>query len=305
MSRLQKQSSLFWGIASIVVLLLMAGMLWIKQAPGGTFLSRTPQRVTERPKQHGHANPSQPSSAAQDSPASTTVKWVKQEQPVQFPILMYHAIHDMAPEEAHNANLIVSPALFEEHIKALKEAGYYFLTPEEAYRALTDNALPAEKVIWLTFDDSLWDFHAVAYPILKRYGVTATNNVITGTTANQQQGHLTEAQLMEMKKAGIQFESHTVAHPDLSTSGLDGQREELAESKDYLDKLLNQETSTIVYPTGRYSDLTLELATEAGYKLGLTTNEGLASLDNGLLTLNRVRVLPTMTADNLLNNIEN
>lgn len=49
----------------------------------------------------------------------------------------------------------------------MTEAGYYFLSPEEAYRALSSNELPAEKVVWLTFDDSMIDFYRVAYPILK------------------------------------------------------------------------------------------------------------------------------------------
>lgn len=301
MSRIQQKSSLFWGLASLVLLVLMAGMLWLKQGSSASSLATTPRPLTDRVS---NSVATSPTTAHHDGSSATETKWIKQEQPVQFPILMYHAIHDMAPEEAHNANLIVSPGVFEEQLKALKEAGYYFLTPEEAYRVLTDNALPAEKVVWLTFDDSLWDFHDVAYPILKRYGVTATNNVITGTAANQQQGHLTEAQLLDMKKSGFHFESHTVAHPDLSSTGLEGQRAELTESKDYLDDLLAQSTSTIVYPTGRYNELTLELVAETGYKLGLTTNEGLASLDNGLLTLNRIRVLPTMTADGLLTYIE-
>lgn len=49
----------------------------------------------------------------------------------------------------------------------MKDEGYYFLSPEEVYRALSNNELPAKKVVWLTFDDSMIDFYNVAYPILK------------------------------------------------------------------------------------------------------------------------------------------
>jgi len=53
---------------------------------------------------------------------------------------------------------------------ALKEAGYYTLSPAEAYKALTENVLPEnKKVVWLTFDDSLKDFYTQAYPILQKY----------------------------------------------------------------------------------------------------------------------------------------
>ncbi|MQB64137.1 polysaccharide deacetylase family protein, partial [Lactobacillus reuteri] len=51
-----------------------------------------------------------------------------------------------------------------------------------------------------------------------------------------------------------------------------------------------------------YNQTTLGLAKKT-YKLGLTTNEGLASANDGLISLNRVRILPTTTAKGLLSKI--
>ena len=209
-------------------------------------------------------------------PGATT-KWVKQDQPVKIPILMYHAV------------------------QALKEAGYYTLTPEEAYRALTKNELPeGGKVVWLTFDDGIADFYTIVYPLLKKYQMTATNNIITSFSDEERPSVLTFDQIKEMKAQGMTFESHTVSHPDLARSDSSRQESELATSKQVLDKKLHQTTTTIVYPSGRYSDLTMELAENNGYKMGLTTNNGLASLDDGLYSLKRLRILPTTTAENLL-----
>ncbi|MDK8387003.1 polysaccharide deacetylase family protein [Streptococcus xiaochunlingii] len=231
----------------------------------------------------------------------STTKWVKQDQPVKIPILMYHAVHTMDPSEEANANLIVAPETFESHLKALKEAGYYTLTPEEAYRALTKNELPeGRKVVWLTFDDGIADFYTIVYPLLKKYQMTATNNIITSFSDEERPSVLTFDQIKEMKAQGMTFESHTVSHPDLAQSDSSRQKSELANSKQVLDKKLNQTTTTIVYPAGRYSDVTMELAEKNGYKMGLTTNNGLASLDDGLYSLNRLRILPTTTAKNLL-----
>jgi len=231
----------------------------------------------------------------------STTKWVKQDQPVKIPILMYHAVHTMAPSEEANANLIVAPETFESHLKALKEAGYYTLTPEEAYRALTKNELPeGRKVVWLTFDDGIADFYTIVYPLLQKYQMTATNNIITSFSDEERPSVLTFDQIKEMKAQGITFESHTVSHPDLAQSDSSRQESELSNSKQVLDKKLNQTTTTIVYPAGRYSDVTMELAKNNGYKMGLTTNNGLASLDDGLYSLKRLRILPTTTAENLL-----
>ena len=239
---------------------------------------------------------------AQTSQSKTTAKWKTYDKPVQIPILMYHAVHVMDPSEASNANLIIDPDLFEAQIKALSKAGYYFLTPEEAYKAFTENALPAKKVVWLTFDDGNEDFYTIAYPILKKYKAKATNNIITGFVKKGNAGNLTVKQMKEMMAHGMSFQSHTVNHPDLSTTDKATQKVELTDSIDFLENKLNTKVNTIAYPSGRYNQTTLDLAKKT-YKLGLTTNEGLASAKDGLLTLNRVRILPTTTAKGLLSEI--
>ena len=239
---------------------------------------------------------------AQTSQSKTTAKWKTYDDPVQIPILMYHAVHVMDPSEASNANLIIDPDLFEAQIKALSKAGYYFLTPEEAYKAFTENALPAKKVVWLTFDDGNEDFYTIAYPILKKYKAKATNNIITGFVKKGNAGNLTVKQMKEMMVHGMSFQSHTVNHPDLSTTDKATQKVELTDSIDFLENKLNTKVNTIAYPSGRYNQTTLDLAKKT-YKLGLTTNEGLASAKDGLLSLNRVRILPTTTAKGLLSEI--
>ena len=178
---------------------------------------------------------------------SSSIEWTRVKKPVKLPILMYHSVHNMAESEAANANLIVDPETFESQLKALKKAGYYTLTPEEAYRILAKNEVPkGKKYVWLT------------------------------------------------------FESHTVNHPDLANSSLETQKNELVASKRLLDKVLDQNTSVIVYPSGRYSQVTIDQAKKADYKLGLTTKNGLASSADGLYSLKRVRILPTTTGEDLL-----
>ena len=218
----------------------------------------------------------------QTSQSKGTANWKTYDDPVQIPILMYHAVHVMDPSEASNANLIVAPDNFEAQIKAMVDAGYYFLTPEEAYKALTENALPAKKVVWLTFDDGNEDFYTIAYPILKKYKAKATNNVITGFVKKGNAGNLTVKQMKEMMAHGMSFQSHTVNHPDLSVTDKATQKAELTDSIDFLEDKLNTKVNTIAYPSGRYNQTTLDLAKKT-YKLGLTTNEGLASAKDGLL----------------------
>ncbi|WP_454388757.1 polysaccharide deacetylase family protein [Streptococcus sp. Marseille-Q8145] len=292
----KKKAFLFSIINLFLLLVLIVGgiYLWKTQFSPSKQSSAGNQTVQSTSK---------PDSTSTNEEASK-IKWVKQDEPVKIPILMYHAIHVMDPSEAANAGLIVDPTTFESHLQALKEAGYYTLTPDEAYKALTENVLPEnKKVVWLTFDDSLRDFYTNAFPLLQKYQMKATNNVITGFVQAGREDMLTLDEIKEMKEKGMSFEDHTVNHPDLSTATTDQQTLELRDSKAFLDDNLSQKTTTVAYPSGRYSDATLQIAESLGYKMGLTTNNGLASLSNGLLSLNRVRVNPTTTAEDLLNEI--
>ncbi|MGT2907386.1 polysaccharide deacetylase family protein [Streptococcus dentiloxodontae] len=280
--------------ANILVLIFLALLLGGKQKSADTAASTSASSSS--------AISSSKTTEKKNGQKKKDTSWTHYDEEVKIPILMYHAVHDMDASESANANLIVSPEVFESHIKALSEAGYYFLTPEEAYRALTENALPAEKVVWLTFDDGDEDFYSQAYPILKKYKAKATNNIITEFVSSGSKANLTIEQMLEMQKNGISFESHTVNHPDLSASSQTTQEDELSQSLSYLENNLNTEVNTIAYPSGRYTDTTTSIASQY-YQLGLTTNEGIASASNGLLTLNRVRILPSTTSDNLLSTI--
>lgn len=296
-------------VGILIFLCLLAGMTFLL-AKGGKFLEmmnptpKTNRQSTIKTTTSSQMQPAQTTqSNATSSKDTTNTEWEKQGTPVKIPILMYHAIHVMAPEEAANANLIVDPTTFESHLQALKEAGYRTLTPEEVYKILSENVLPKDqkKVVWLTFDDSLWDFYEIAYPLLKKYDMHATNNVITGTVGNH--GNLTLEQMREMKENGMSLQGHTVSHPDLEYSDLQKQEYEQKTAKEYLDSNLGQDTISMAYPGGRHSADTVAITEKAGYKLATTTNNGLASAADGLLTLNRIRILPTTSAQDLLSAI--
>lgn len=300
-----KKTMLLVNIILFLACIIAGAMLFFTLKESHSILSaEKTEQISKKSDQQTSTTPStEQTSLNQANDNNSEVNWVQQDSDVSLPILMYHAIHVMAPEEASNANLIVDPTTFESHIKRLSDEGYYFLTPEEAYKVLTENVLPNgnSKIIWLTFDDSLWDFYDNAYPILKKYGAKATNNVITSTVGNS--ANLSLDQMLEMKEQGMSFQSHTSTHPDLSASDDNTQKTEMSDAKSYLDNNLSQDTITIAYPAGRYSDTTLQLAGELNYKLGITTNEGIADKNDGLLSLDRIRILPETTADSLIASI--
>lgn len=306
-SRRGKKNTKEIGLVLLTILMFVLLVVGFIYTQSDSFINRNhkPTTSVKTPSPVAQSSTSEEQTTTESHAVPKTedgVEWVKQETPVKIPILMYHAIHVMAPGEEGNYNLIVDPTTFESHLKALHDAGYYSLTPEEAYKAFSENVLPKDKkVVWLTFDDSLWDFYQIAYPLLKQYQMKATNNVITGTVGHE--GNLTMDEMHELKQNGISLQGHTVNHPALGSTDPAVQNTELAESKTYLDTNLQQDTISLAYPSGSYTEETINLVQQNHYKMALTTNEGLASAENGLLSLNRVRVLPTTTAEILLQTI--
>ncbi|WEV61034.1 polysaccharide deacetylase family protein [Streptococcaceae bacterium ESL0729] len=236
------------------------------------------------------------SSTQASSTDTSQVSWKKYDTTIKFPILMYHHISEVVDGNT----LFVPPAEFEMEMKALKDAGYYTLSPDEAYRVLTKNEKPADKIVWVTLDDGYVDNMKNAQPVLDQLKMKATIMSIW----NMKDGldKMTDEQLLQINKDPlITIESHTVDHIDLGQASDEEASYQLVESKKGLDKLLNQDTSVICYPSGRYNDDTGIIAKDAGYKMGLTTNPGLASIDDGLFALNRVRVAYGHNSQSFLN----
>ncbi|MFB7303301.1 polysaccharide deacetylase family protein [Heyndrickxia sporothermodurans] len=215
-----------------------------------------------------------------------TSTWIDVDAPARIPILMYHSI-------SSGNSLRVPREEFREHMKWLHDNGYYTLTPEEAYIVLTENKKPSEKTVFITFDDGYEDNYIDAYPILKEYGLKATIFMI-GKYIDKK-NHLTEAQLKEMNQNGISIESHTFNHLELPRLTESQQLDDLTRSKQLFDQLLEQETSIICYPVGRYNEVTKKYAEQSGYKMGVTTEPGAASSEQGMYTLHRIRITPGMS----------
>ncbi|MBG9770764.1 polysaccharide deacetylase family protein [Bacillus vallismortis] len=215
-----------------------------------------------------------------------TSTWIKTEKPAKLPILMYHSI-------SSGNSLRVPKEEFEAHMKWLHDNGYQTVTPKEAYLMLTQDKKPSEKCVLITFDDGYTDNYEDAYPVLKKYGMKATIFMIGKSIGHQH--HLTEDQMKEMAQNGVSIESHTIDHLELNGLSPEQQYSEMADSKKLFDNMFHQETSMISYPVGRYNEETLKAAEETGYQMGVTTEPGAASRDQGMYALHRVRVSPGMS----------
>lgn len=217
-----------------------------------------------------------------------TKAWMKQKEPVELPILMYHSI-------SSGNSLRVPKSEFASHMKWLKDNDYVTLSPEEAYRVFTTNSMPSKKSVLITFDDGYTDNYTKAFPILKQYGMKATIFMIEQSIGRP--NHLTDEQMDEMMAHGISIESHTIHHLELNRLSKQQQEDELKGSKTFFDQRFSQRTRMVSYPVGRYNEETLKLAKEAGYQMAVTTEPGHAKKEQGMMSLHRVRISPGLSPE--------
>ncbi|MDR0920810.1 MAG: polysaccharide deacetylase family protein [Lactobacillales bacterium] len=286
------------------VLILCALVLGTGVYAGQMFFFDKPEtkKVTKsEPKQTTESTKKEAASTKPKTEESEQAAWIESETPILFPTLMYHHI---ATDPTGSGNtLFVTKEEFADQMKALKEAGYYTLNTDEALRVLTENKKPAEKIVWITMDDGYANHYDTAFPILQEYGLKATINLIMDPERISQ--NLPEERVLEMKNAGIDFQSHTVNHLDLSSLSDEQIHEELAQSKEALDTLLNQDTKLLCYPAGRFDERVEAEAEKVGYKLAVTTNPGFSGKEDGMYSLTRVRMLPGVSGEQLLSSLGN
>jgi len=192
------------------------------------------------------------------------------------PVLTYHHF----AEDCASPYCIPTP-VFDQQMRHLKEHGYRVLTMGELLSFMQyRHALPKKSVV-IAVDDGNRSAYKIAYPMLKKYGYTATLFIYTDFVGISK-GAITWSQLSEMKAAGFEIGSHTKSHSDLTKQrkGEGDQvymarvKSELLGSKRLLDEKLRQDTVYLAFPYGRYNERVMAISEQVGYKLGFSVKRG-------------------------------
>ncbi|MGB3340010.1 MAG: polysaccharide deacetylase family protein [bacterium] len=133
------------------------------------------------------------------------------------------------------------------------------------------------KGIVITFDDGEDTIYKYAFPILKRYNIRALvflivnyigqDNLWDISMTGKRVRHLNWNQILEMKKWGIEFGSHTMSHRNLTQMSKQEVEYEIFESKRVLDREIGG-CRSISYPFNRVNQTIVETASKAGYEFG-------------------------------------
>jgi len=191
------------------------------------------------------------------------------------PILTYHSF------DHHHSELSVSPENFAKQMKFLKDRGYHVIPLDEAIVGMAQGRKFPHNTVVITIDDGYENNYTVAYPILKKYGFPATIFLVTdfiGTKRffyDQNQSFLNWDEIRQMSKDNISFGAHTKNHvylPFVKDKNI--LWDEIAGSKDAIEKHLRQPVDYFCYPYGGFTEEIKALVKKAGYKGAATTHRG-------------------------------
>jgi glycosyltransferase involved in cell wall biosynthesis len=207
-------------------------------------------------------------------------------------ILMYHRISN------DNSTFAVSPKIFEEQMRYLKENGYSVISLDNAVCALSERGSLPPKSIVITFDDGYADF-LEAWDVLRAYQFPVTlflpTAYVGGTNAWETKCMpnkipiLSEEQIRTLIRAGVDVQAHSHQHSYFTCIEPHDIRLEIAENVRQLDAL-GVQAKYFAYPSGEYTLAASELLREFGFKAALTCVSTPSSCDSDLMTLPRITI---------------
>jgi peptidoglycan/xylan/chitin deacetylase (PgdA/CDA1 family) len=187
-------------------------------------------------------------------------------------VLCYHSI-----EPHWNSPLAVQPEDFARQAAWLRRSRRVLPVRDAVSRLDVTGRLPRGAAA-LTFDDGFAALHEHMLPVLIREQLPATVFLVAqtltpdgrpvdwvDTPGTEPLATLTLDQVLEMQDAGVDFESHSWAHHDLTGLSEAECVRDLRDSRELLSELLGRSVTLLAYPRGLHAPHVRRATAVAGY----------------------------------------
>ena len=187
-------------------------------------------------------------------------------------ILCYHSV-----QHGWESPLSIEPDEFAWQADWLRRRRHVLPLRDALPRLDATGRLPRGEAA-LTFDDGFAALYDHVLPVLRRERLPATVFLVAQTLTPQGQevdwvdtpgteplSTLTLDQVLEMQDAGVDFQSHSWAHLDLTQLSEEECVRDLRDSRELLSDLLGRPVSLMAYPRGRHTGHVRRAAARAGY----------------------------------------
>jgi peptidoglycan/xylan/chitin deacetylase (PgdA/CDA1 family) len=187
-------------------------------------------------------------------------------------ILCYHSV-----EPEWKSPLAVTPEAFAQQAGWLARSRQVVPLRNALPRLDARGRLPRGAAA-LTFDDGFAALHRYVLPVLTQFELPATVFLVAqtltpagrpvdwvDTPGTEPLTTLTRDQVLEMQEAGVDFQSHSWAHSDLTRLSWDECVTDLRDSREFLSDVLGRRVSLLAYPRGLHDAGVRKAAEAAGY----------------------------------------
>lgn len=221
------------------------------------------------------------------------------------PVLMYHHF----TEDGNVSSPTVAKKDFERQMFYLYENGYTTIHLKQLEDFIDGKIkLPAKTVV-ITMDDGYRSNYEIAYPILKKYSMKATQFPIVSnisassefTTGSNRLPHCSEAEMKEMRDV-FDFQSHTWNLHSLTDrkqsllleTAADEVQRDFSKAQTSLF-MLGYSPLAFSYPYGAYNDTVKNILKSQGIRLAVTVRPGRVKQGTNKLEIPRYNISGKMS----------
>ncbi len=228
-----------------------------------------------------------------------------------LPIILYH---DLATptQNPKFRSCVVEPSLFDEHLAAIREAGFV-AEPASRVAALETTDSPATPV-FITFDDAYVSFVDVAQPLLARYNMTATLFAPTAYIGGRakwideigegDRRILDWQDLRDLQASGIEIGGHSHEHLGLDLLSKHRLTADIERNRALLEDCLGESIRSFAYPYGHHSRRVREAIRRSGYEVAFEVGDDLYTPSpRRHFSIKRIVVGPDMDPERLIHTI--
>ncbi|MDH4461401.1 MAG: polysaccharide deacetylase family protein [Flectobacillus sp.] len=210
-------------------------------------------------------------------------------------ILLYHQIGDH-PIEQTNLDCFCTIEQFEEQMSFLHESEIEVISLHSLINILKNNQKFEENYVVLTFDDGCERFQTIALPIIQKYQFPSIVYPVSGNLGrlaswpkitNHDLRLLSEENLKNIAKCGVDIGGHTVNHVKLGEVSMQEAEIEIKRCKWDLERIIDQGVYSFSYPHGSFNEAIARLVSSVGFACAVTCKPSFIYGDEDLYQLPR------------------